>query len=185
MTIMLMENIQGETYKILFIFSLITLVAVLMELIISAELFGKIKKSLLGYEPNVFTAMFKVRDNILESLNEGIVAVDKNGIVQFANTSAMKMSDTVCAGLGDELVSKSITDTEYGAFIAPTLASGEKSFNGRIEDSDILIDVSAALHNQSACRRGIAVADCKSEDFDIALVFCERYNQYIVIPNGS
>ena len=140
MTIMLMENIQGETYKILFIFSLITLVAVLMELIISAELFGKIKKSLLGYEPNVFTAMFKVRDNILESLNEGIVAVDKNGIVQFANTSAMKMSDTVCAGLGDELVSKSITDTEYGAFIAPTLASGEKSFNGRIEDSDILID---------------------------------------------
>ena len=140
MTIMLMENIQGETYQILFIFSLITLVAVLMELIISAELFGKIKKSLLGYEPNVFTAMFKVRDNILESLNEGIVAVDKNGIVQFANTSAMKMSDTVCAGLGDELVSKSITDTEYGAFIAPTLASGEKSFNGRIEDSDILID---------------------------------------------
>ena len=37
-------------------------------------------------------------------------------------------------------MSKSITDTEYGAFIAPTLASGEKSFNGRIEDSDILID---------------------------------------------
>lgn len=139
MTIMLMKTIQSETYQILFIFFFMTLVATLMELIISAKLFEKIK-SMLDYESNVFTAMFKVRDNILESLNEGVIAVDKQGIIQFANTSAMKMSDTVCAGLGNELVSKSITDTDYGVFLSPTLASGEKSFNGRIEDSNILID---------------------------------------------
>ena len=66
MAIMLMKNIRNEVVQTLLIYGLITIVAILMELMISAELSGMIKKSLMGYEPDVFTAMYKMRDNILE-----------------------------------------------------------------------------------------------------------------------
>ncbi|MBQ8589885.1 MAG: Spo0B domain-containing protein [Firmicutes bacterium] len=91
MAIMLRKSIYEETVQTYFIYALITVAAVLMELLLSAELSGKIRNSLLGYEPDVFTAMYKIRNHILESLDEGIRAKDRNGEVQFTNTAAEKM----------------------------------------------------------------------------------------------
>ena len=140
MTILLLENIKAETLQILFIFALITIAAILIELIISAELSSSIKKSLHGYEPNVFSAMFQVRDNILESLNEGVLAVDKNGVVQFANRSAAKMLGKKKA---KELINTPFTDCCNDGFIKNVIATGEKEFNIQeqsIDNSNVLID---------------------------------------------
>ena len=140
MTILLLENIKAETLQILFIFALITIAAILIELIISAELSSSIKKSLHGYEPNVFSAMFQVRDNILESLNEGVLAVDKNGVVQFANRSAAKMLGKKKA---KELINTPFTDCCNDGFIKNVISTGEKEFNIQeqsIDNSNILID---------------------------------------------
>lgn len=102
MAIMLMQNIYMESLQTALIFVLITLAAILMEFLISAELLDSIKQSLLGYEPDVFSAMYKMRDNILESLDEGIVAVDDDGVVQFVNHSAAIM-------LNDNIVGRPFT----------------------------------------------------------------------------
>ena len=140
MTILLLENIKAETLQILFIFALITIAAILIELIISAELSSSIKKSLHGYEPNVFSAMFQVRDNILESLNEGVLAVDKNGVVQFANRSAAKMFGKKKA---KELINTPFTDCCNDGFIKNVISTGEKEFNIQeqsIDNSNVLLD---------------------------------------------
>ena len=140
MTILLLENIKAETLQILFIFALITIAAILIELIISAELSSSIKKSLHGYEPNVFSAMFQVRDNILESLNEGVLAVDKNGVVQFSNRSAAKMLGKKKA---KELINTPFTDCCNDGFIKNVISTGEKEFNIQeqsIDNSNVLID---------------------------------------------
>ena len=140
MTILLLENIKAETLQILFIFALITIAAILIELIISAELSSSIKKSLHGYETNVFSAMFQVRDNILESLNEGVLAVDKNGVVQFANRSAAKMLGKKKA---KELINTPFTDCCNDGFIKNVISTGEKEFNIQeqsIDNSNVLID---------------------------------------------
>ena len=91
MAIMLMKNIKLENFQMQFIFLIITIVAILIELLIAGELSGRVRKSLLGYEPDVFTAMYKMRDNILETLEEGILAVDEKGIIQFVNDAAVRM----------------------------------------------------------------------------------------------
>lgn len=140
MAIMLRGNIYHETYQTIFIYAIIIAAAILMELLISAELFGKIKKSLLGYEPDVFTAMYKMRDNILESLDEGIVAVDRDGTVQFANDAAITMLDTAQEGSGQDMIGKKIGSIGDGTMLVRTLESGEKEFNGNIGNDDILID---------------------------------------------
>ena len=140
MSIMLMKNIWGETYQILLISAIITAAAVIIEIIISAKLSGQIKKSLMGYEPDTFTAMYKIRDGILESLEEGIIAVDSKGCIQFANEAAIKMLNK---GDGDEnrnTVGQNIGSAGNGTVLLNTLESGEKEFNISSADADILID---------------------------------------------
>ena len=110
MAIMLMENIHSETYQTFWIFALITIAALVIELFISAGLFEKIKMSLLGYEPDTFTAMYKIRDNILESLAEGILAIGGDRTIQFANEAAVKMLETAEAFTGDNIVGQKIND---------------------------------------------------------------------------
>lgn len=143
MAIMLMKNILGETLQTFFIFFLITVVAILTELLISYKLSGVIKKSLLGYEPDVFSAMYQIRENILESLDEGVIAVDNNDTVQFVNKAAVTMLDNVQKGAGGNIVGKPLNSICNGELLTHTLESGEKEFNvqeRKLGDADILID---------------------------------------------
>ncbi len=136
MAIMLMKNIKTETVQLLFLFLIITVVAILIELIIAGELSGTVKKSLMGYEPDVFTAMYKMRDNILETLEEGILAVDENGIIQFANDAAI---DMLTGSEAQGLTGKHI-DTLGDEILSHTIKNGEKELNVSIGKEDIILD---------------------------------------------
>jgi len=141
MAIMLKTNIRAEMLQILWFFFLITVVAILIEILVSAELSGKIKKSLLGYEPDVFSVMYQIRDNILETLEEGIIAVDKQMTVQFINRAAVKM---LCGTENtEEIVGNPLGDFCAEELFRHTLESGEKEFNIQersLNQPDILVD---------------------------------------------
>ena len=136
MAIMLMKNIKVETFQMLFIFLMITVVAILIELIIAGELSGKVKKRLMGYEPDVFTAMYKMRDNILETLEEGILAVDENGVIQFANNSAVRM---LCDDTKTTIVGQNI-ETLGDEILSHTVKKDDKEFNVSLAKADIILD---------------------------------------------
>ena len=136
MAIMLTKNIKAETVQMLFIFLLITVVAILIELIIAGELSGKVKKSLMGYEPDVFTAMYKMRDNILETLAEGIIAFDTNGVIQFANESAIRM---LCENPKSDLVGQNV-DVIGDEILSRHIKSGGKERNISLAKVDIILD---------------------------------------------
>lgn len=143
MAIMLRENIREETMQTLFIFALITCAAILMELLISAELSGSIRNSLLGYEPDVFTAMYRIRDNILESLDEGVIAIDENGTVQFANDIAVSILEDIEKGSGDNIVGQPLESVRGGEILQRALEGNEKEFHIQEQgfgNADILID---------------------------------------------
>ena len=141
MAIMLKTNIRAEMLQTLWFFFLITVVAILIEILVSAELSGKIKKSLLGYEPDVFSVMYQIRDNILETLEEGIIAVDKQMTVQFINRAAVKM---LCETENtEEFVGNPLGDFCAEELFRHTLESGEKEFNIQersLNQPDILVD---------------------------------------------
>lgn len=137
MAIMLMKNVRSETAQTLLIFALITLATLAVELLICAEISGRIKRSLMGYEPDAFTAMFKMRDNILESLDEGIIAVDREGRLQFANRAALGM---LPADLGDGHIGRPLESDGCGRLMRDTLSDGEKHFSDRVGRADILLD---------------------------------------------
>ena len=147
MAIMLMKNIKNETIQIILTFILITIIAILIELFVSAELSDKIKKSLLGYEPDVFTSMFRMRDNILESLDEGIVAVDKVGKVQFINKSAVEMLTT--DGKEEAFIGKYVSNLSNTIPALNTLCASETSRSVSSAYDNILIDTIPIKENDS------------------------------------
>ena len=136
MAIMLMKNIQTETVQMLWIFFAITLVAIGIEIFLAFRLTGKVKDGLMGYEPDVFTAMYRMRDNILETLEEGIVATDENGTIQFANSSAVKM---LCGDSQKNIVGRPI-ESLGDEILAATMRSTEKELNVSLSHADIILD---------------------------------------------
>ena len=136
MAIMLAKNIHSETMQMLFIFGAITVLAIAIELVIAGSLSKKVKKSLMGYEPDVFTAMYRMRDNILETLEEGIIATDENGIIQFANDSAIKM---LCKNPFENIVGKNI-EILGDEILTSIMRSGDKETNVNLSNADIILD---------------------------------------------
>ena len=135
MAITLIGTIHGELAKTVLAFSAITLAAIGIELLLSFWYSRRLKTMLMGYEPDVFSAMYRIREHILASLEEGIVAVDETGVIQFANDAALRMLSGCDARVG--MNAAAIGD---GTLLARTLAEGEKEFNGRFGNAELLID---------------------------------------------
>ena len=136
MAIMLAKNIHSETMQMLFIFGAITVLAIAIELVIAGSLSKKVKKSLMGYEPDVFTAMYRMRDNILETLEEGIIATDENGIIQFANDSAIKM---LCKNPFENIIGKNV-EILGDEILTSVMINGDKETNVNLSNADIILD---------------------------------------------
>ena len=65
--------------------------AALLGNLLALRLSRKIKQSLMGYEPDAFARRFHQREDILDALEEGILAIDKDKKVTFLNTAAARM----------------------------------------------------------------------------------------------
>ena len=72
-------------------FVAIGLLAIVLGSLLALRLSRRIKKSLLGYEPDAFAKRFTQREDILEALEEGILAIDKNATIIFLNQAAAQM----------------------------------------------------------------------------------------------
>ena len=141
MVIILTEHVNANLTQIVTTYSVITAVVVIVEILIASWLSNNIKKSLLGYEPDTLSAMYLVRDNILESLKEGVIAVDKDGYILFTNESAVKMLDK--ESTSKTFVGKNVSEIKNGHIVKNVLQSQEKEFNihaQRMDGTDVIID---------------------------------------------
>ena len=142
MAIMLKTSIRSFTYKIVLLFVTVTVAAILIEIAICRAFSRKLKRRLLGYEPDTFSSMFRIRENILESVYDGIIAVDSEHNIQFANNAAKKMlgcDDESCDSKVSLIQQKVFADR----FLTDVIQSGEPSFGVQHETENgtaILID---------------------------------------------
>ena len=140
MTIILRKSIRTATLRTSILFMTVTVLAILLELAVSRTVSHKIKQKLLGYEPDTFTSMFRIRDNILESINDGIVAVNKEGRIEFMNTAAKEMLD--CQS-GDEKMNRINQEVFVQKYLHSTISSAKPTLNMHERTSsgtELLID---------------------------------------------
>ena len=127
MAIMLKTSIRSFTYKIVLLFLSVTVAAIIIEIAICRAFSRKLKRRLLGYEPDTFSSMFRIRDNILESTYDGIMAADSNLNIQFANKAAKKLlgcDEESC----DEKVSLIQQNVFADRFLSEVIKTGNAAF---------------------------------------------------------
>ena len=149
MVIILTEHVNENITQIITTYAILAVVAIVIELFITSRISKSIKNSLLGYEPDTISAMYLVRDNILESLKEGVIAVDKNGTILFTNNSAVKMLDK--SSTVTEFIGKNIEQIKNGNVIKTVLNGSEKEFGiqgQRMDGTDVIIDRIPIKHEE-------------------------------------
>ena len=149
MVIILTEHVNQNVTQIITTYAILAVVAIIIELFITSRISKSIKNSLLGYEPDTISAMYLVRDNILESLKEGIIAVDKDGTILFTNNSAVKMLDK--SSTATEFIGKNIEQIKNGNVIKTVLNGSEKEFGiqgQRMDGTDVIIDRIPIKHEE-------------------------------------
>lgn len=72
-------------------FLILTFLAAGVDLLLSRHLSGSIKDALMGYEPDAFRKLFHQREDILETLEEGIVAIDQDACITYMNAACRRM----------------------------------------------------------------------------------------------
>lgn len=104
-------------FRFLLIFCLILAVGILFAYIISRN----IRKALLGFEPGTFANMYLQREEILDNLDEGIFAVDRNKHIFYQNPAAREIIHNDKASPMHSNSTPSGTDTSDSDTSAPDL----------------------------------------------------------------
>lgn len=93
MTSTLLKNVNRLKIDIILIYIMVAGILCSITIITSLYLSKNIKMSLLGHEPEEFAKMYLQKEEVLSTLEEGIIAIDNEGIVTLFNNAAVNMLD--------------------------------------------------------------------------------------------
>lgn len=88
---MYLRSIRSSALRTLGIYLAIGLVALGLGTFLSQRLARHIKQDLLGYEPDAFRDLFLRRMELLDALDEGLLAIDKDTHIIYINRAASEM----------------------------------------------------------------------------------------------
>ena len=127
---LLTETVYAELSTHLFNLKIVLVGALLMGIIAAALLSNSIKESIFGLEPKEIALLLGQKDLILQNLKNGIIAIDKDGIVILFNKIAKEILK-----LGDEDIGQSVAtlNLNYTDEMMEVLRTEEAVYNQEIK----------------------------------------------------
>lgn len=116
----LLEDIKENVYDRILKTSRWSIALLLVGIIGSILLARNIRKDMLGLEPHEISFLFQERQAILESIHEGIIAIDQDGRITMINSSAKKL-----LRLSDRVLNRAITECIPGTRMMEVLDQGD------------------------------------------------------------
>ena len=107
------------------VLSVVGLAAAVVGSTLALRLSKRIKDSLMGYEPDAFVHRFHQREDIMDALEEGIMAIDRDKKLIFLNTAAAEMFSLN----RDEVLGKSLADFYPRSTLDRILRTGKPEYN--------------------------------------------------------
>lgn len=104
---------------------LMLLVAVFSAIIIA----GRFKRAIFGLEPEEIARLFRERDATLQSIREGIIAINRDGIITTVNRAAYKTLDLPTK---ESLAGKALVDILPESSLLSVLESGQPDFDREV-----------------------------------------------------
>lgn len=91
MTSVLTSSIVSMRYRIMGLFLLILLVLLAVGALLSRAVMYHIRKLLMGYQPEEFRRLYVEREEVMNALEEGLIAINQDGVVTLMNESAQNI----------------------------------------------------------------------------------------------
>ena len=110
-------------------FAILTFLAAGVALVLSRHLSSSIKDALMGYEPDAFRQLFHQREDILETLEEGILAIDQEARITYMNTACLKM---MRASDLSQVLGKPLLELYPTSKLPRLLTTGKSEYNVRL-----------------------------------------------------
>ncbi len=138
------------------------LIAILMLLGIfgAITIARRFKKAIFNLEPEQIAHLFTERSTIIESIREGIVAIDRDALVTVANQQALEILGKQSE---DQVVGQHIREVLPGAKLSKILTGGEQRIDQElvIGDRALIINTVPMIEQGEICG---AVASFRSKD---------------------
>jgi two-component system CitB family sensor kinase/two-component system sensor histidine kinase DcuS len=134
--------IQHQLQPRVFVF-MMALVGLLGAVLIA----GRFKRAILGLEPREIASLFQERGAILETIREGVLAVDRHGEVRLANAAARRDLELVQEG-GEGLAGQPVSHVIPQAPVAEVLEKGQAVLDREIARNGVafLVNVIPVIH---------------------------------------
>jgi sensor histidine kinase regulating citrate/malate metabolism len=107
---------------------LIGLLAAVLAAVLAQRLSRRIKNALLGYEPEAFARRFHQREDILDALEEGVLAIDRDEKIIFFNTAAVRL-----LSLPPDAAGKPLREVYPASTLGRILYTGKPEYNVSME----------------------------------------------------
>lgn len=147
LAVMLKKNVYRNIRNTILGHVACTFWVILLAVLLSRQLSYRIKKSLHGYEPDTFSSMFNIRENILESLEEGILAIGTQGEIIYMNEAAGKM--LLC--IPEEVIGQKVQQIDEELWEDSILETKQKRFGVMLrpdEKTDIIADMMPVMEDK-------------------------------------
>lgn len=133
----LLGNVEKAVNESQMIIYMATVIGMLIGIIGAVLLARSIKKTLFGLEPPAIAKLAEERNVMLQSVREGILAVDKSGVITVANQAAKQILQT--AGIFDDLVGRKADDVIPRTRLNDVLISGAAEFDKEQDINGVII----------------------------------------------
>ncbi len=131
--VFLNQNMDKIVINRVIVHLVVALIVIALSVFLSNMISRSIKHKLLGYEPDAFSAMYSVRDNVLESLEEGVIAIDYDEKILFMNKRAREICNV---------------DTDYSLNLKDYSFLSRNDIRSVMESGEKLTGISARIENR-------------------------------------
>ncbi len=175
----LLEDIHTITsqyqYRVLLFVPLLILIGALVAIIIA----NRVKKAILGLEPREIARLLQERTATLETVKEGIIAVDAKGLITTINKTAFQ---TIGLDPDQQAIGKRIDDILPQTEMMGILQTGESHFDREliIDDQEIIVNRIPIISNGSI--NGVVASFRKKDELDLLakkLTQLEKYSELL------
>lgn len=126
MASVLTESIRQMRNRILLVFAALSLLLLGVGAVLTSRTMGHLKRLLMGYKPEEFVTRYVERSEVMDALDEGLIAVNPDAEVIMMNKSAREM-----LGLDDarRIEGEKLTDLYPDSKLPEVMKTGQAQYN--------------------------------------------------------
>jgi sensor histidine kinase regulating citrate/malate metabolism len=165
------DIVHEQQLKVGMLIGILMLVGILGAVHIS----NHVKQKIFGLEPEQIARLFSERASIIESIREGIVAIDRNACVTVANHVAI---ESVGKQREEELVGKHIREVLPGAQLNKVLKGGEQRFDHEFDVSGTMMILNTVPMVEQGEIIGAVASFRRKDEIDILAKQLSQVKEY-------